>query len=363
MGLLRFLLAITVVLGHSSFIFGFKLVGGALAVQAFYIISGFYMTLILNEKYVGKNNSYKLFLSNRLLRLFPIYWTVLLLTVLFSVGLAIYTKGTNLGNFTSYAEYWNVMSWGSFIYFVFVNLFLFLQDTVMFLSLDTTTGNLFFTSNFHRHDPPLHSFLMIHQAWTIGVEIAFYLIAPFIVRRKLKVIILLITLSLILRAVLYFHFHLRNDPWIYRFFPTELAFFLMGVVSYHIYKKIQNLNIEKIYLKLIWFCVIGVTLFHSFLPLPRKDSLYLIGFFITLPFVFILTKNWKKDAYIGELSYPIYISHILIFTVIKAFNIPIAGSGLGITLAILTIGFSVILNNVVAKRVEKIRQKRVVSNL
>ena len=203
---------------------------------------------------------------------------------------------------------------------------------------------------------------MVPQAWTIGVEIAFYIIAPFLVRRKLKIIIPLIMLSLLLRAVLYYHFNLKNDPWTYRFFPTELVFFLLGIVSYHMYKKLQNLDIKENYLKLIWFCVIGATLFHNFLPIPRKDSLYLCGFFIALPFIFILTKNWKKDAYIGELSYPIYISHILIFTVIKAFNIPIAGSGLGITLAVLTIGFSVVLNNVVAKRVEEIRQKRIVQS-
>ncbi|QBZ97740.1 acyltransferase family protein [Flavobacterium sangjuense] len=362
MGLLRFLLAITVVLGHSSSIFGFQLVGGALAVQAFYIISGFYMTLILNEKYVGKNSSYKLFISNRLLRLFPIYWTVLLLTILYSVVVSIYSKGNDLGSFSYYADYWNVMSIGSFIYFVFTNLFLFLQDTVMFLSLDTASGNLFFTSNFHRHTPALYNFLMVPQAWTIGVEIAFYIIAPFLVRRKLNIIIPLILLSLLLRAVLYYHFNLKNDPWTYRFFPTELVFFLLGIVSYHAYKKLDTLSIKKIYLQLIWLSVIGATLFHSFLPIPHKDKLYLFGFFITLPFVFILTKNWKKDAYIGELSYPIYISHILLFTILKSLNIPITGSLLGITLSILTVGFSLFLTNLVTKRIERIRQKRIVPN-
>ncbi|MCF8321913.1 MAG: acyltransferase family protein [Flavobacterium sp.] len=83
MGFLRFILAISVVLAHSSSIYGFGLVGGKTAVQAFYIISGFYMTLILNEKYIGNNNSYKLFITNRFLRLYPIYWIILLLTVLF----------------------------------------------------------------------------------------------------------------------------------------------------------------------------------------------------------------------------------------------------------------------------------------
>ena len=48
MGLLRLILAISVVIWHSSPIFGISLVGGQAAVQAFYIISGFYMALILN---------------------------------------------------------------------------------------------------------------------------------------------------------------------------------------------------------------------------------------------------------------------------------------------------------------------------
>lgn len=361
MGLLRFLLALTVVLGHSSSIFGFQLVGGALAVQAFYIISGFYMTLILNEKYVGANSSYKLFISNRLLRLFPIYWTVLILTILYSIIISYASNGSDLGSFSYFSIYWNNMGILSIFYLIFTNIFLFLQDTVMFLSLDTTTGSLFFTRNFHDHTPALYNFLMVPQAWTIGVEIAFYLIAPFLVRRKLKVIIPLIVASLLLRAVLYYHFNLKNDPWTYRFFPTELVFFLLGIVAYHAYKKLQTLTLKNSHLMFIWICVLGATLFHNFLPIPRKDTLYLIGFFMTLPFIFILTKHWKKDAYIGELSYPIYISHILVLTIVKVLNIQLPG-GLGLTVALLTIGLSLLLNEVVAKRIEKIRQKRLVAH-
>lgn len=361
MGLLRFLLAISVALSHSSSIFGFHLFNTEVAVKAFFIISGFYMTLILNEKYIGINGSYKLFITNRLLRLFPIYWIVLLLTILYSVFLSIYTDGNDLGSFTCYADYWNIMSLGSFIYLVFTNLFLFLQDTVMFLSLDTNNGHLFFTSNFRDNTPELYTFLIIPQAWTVGVEITFYIIAPFLVRRKLKIIILLIMLSLILRAILYFYFNLKNDPWTYRFFPTELVFFLLGIVSYHGYKKLQNLSIKKTHLKLIWFSVLGITISYNFLPIPGKDYLYLFGFFITLPFIFILTKNWKKDSYIGELSYPIYISHILILTIIKAMNISIAYVS-GVTYTIALIGFSLILNNLVANTIEKIRQKRIIPN-
>jgi peptidoglycan/LPS O-acetylase OafA/YrhL len=69
MGVLRTLLALSVVLSHSGPLFGIELVGGQLAVQSFYMISGFYMTMVLTEKYVNANSSYRLFISNRILRL------------------------------------------------------------------------------------------------------------------------------------------------------------------------------------------------------------------------------------------------------------------------------------------------------
>ena len=358
MGILRFILAITVVIAHSSSVFGFSFVGGQIAVQAFYIISGFYMTLILNEKYVGINRSYKLFISNRFLRLYPIYWTVLFLKIASSLAISISTNGINLGKFAIYTEYFHTMSFGSFIFLLFTNLFIFLQDMVMFLGLDVSSGQLFFTSNFNETSPQLNKFLFIPQAWTVAVELSFYLIAPFLVRKKLKLIISLILLSLLLRFVL-FHYGLSNDPWSYRFFPTELVFFLLGIVSYQIYVLIRTLDIKKGYLNAIWFSILGFTLFYNFLPIPYKYPIYLFLFFICLPFIFILTKKWKYDIYIGELSYPIYISHIFVLGCMIAIKIPVV-FGLGLSLIVMTVIFSILLNELVAKKIEKVRQKRII---
>jgi peptidoglycan/LPS O-acetylase OafA/YrhL len=52
---------------------------GLVAVQVFFIISGFYMSLILKEKY--KTNTI-LFYTNRLFRPFPTYLLVLVLSVI-----------------------------------------------------------------------------------------------------------------------------------------------------------------------------------------------------------------------------------------------------------------------------------------
>lgn len=367
MGLLRFILAISVVLSHTGDLFGFTFVGGQLAVQAFYIISGFYMTLILNEKYIGKNSSYKLFISNRLLRLYPIYWTVLILTILYSLINGIYTQGKSLDDLSfpdlSYLiHYYNELNIGSLIFLVFTNIFLFLQDTVMFLGLNLQSGNLFFTPNFGETSPMLFNFLIVPQAWTIGVEIAFYLIAPFLVRRKLKVIIPLILASILLRIFLFYKLGLNHDPWLYRFFPTELAFFLLGIVAYHIYKRIENININKNINLLIWIFVLILVLGFNYLhAIPNISIIFLIVFFLALPFIFLLTKRWKRDSFIGEFSYPIYISHVFVIKCLNTMDFRLFShwsKPLSVTLVTIVISF--LLTQFVTKKIETIRVKRLI---
>ncbi|HCK23430.1 MAG TPA: acyltransferase [Bacteroides graminisolvens] len=359
MEILRVLLAISVVLAHSTPILGCSLVGGPVAVQVFYIISGFYMSLILNEKYINQNNSYRLFLSNRFLRLFPVYLVVLLLVLLTSVAVLCLYGDTHKNPLHAYFEYSGSLSPGSFIFLVFTNIFIFFQDVVMFLGIDISTGHLFFTENFQNHSPALHQFLLIPQAWTIGVELTFYLLAPFIVRRKLFLVGILMLLSLALRLILY-RSGLNHDPWTYRFFPTELVFFLMGNVSYRIYQKLKNIQIKPLLTKGILLGLLSCTLLYDRVDGPFKMYVYFLLSILALPFIFRLTKNWKWDAHIGELSYPIYICHIFVLFCITRFHIPLIHGNLGFTLTLWTIVLSILLNYFVARRIEAYRQKRVV---
>ncbi|MFK8037020.1 MAG: acyltransferase family protein [Crocinitomicaceae bacterium] len=357
MGILRTLLALSVVLAHSSSLFGIELVGGQLAVQSFYMISGFYMTMVLNEKYVAANSSYKLFITNRILRLLPVYWVVLVLAVLLSLIIFFDDNSSILTPFHMFQEFGNVMSIPSIIFIIIANLITLFQDWIVFLGLNLSTGGLFFTSSFLDTNPLLYKFLFIPQAWTIGVEITFYLIAPFIVRRKLKLIIVLIISSVLLRILLMQN-GFNHDPWTYRFFPTELVFFLLGTIAFHLYKKVSKQKISKNILIGIYCFVFLSTFIYSRIDMEYKMICYLVIFLCSMPFVFLLSKNWKIDRYIGELSYPIYISHMLVSTFITYFKVPLYG-GKTFILVLITIILSVILNELVAKKVEVIRQKRI----
>jgi len=99
---------------------------------------------------------------------------------------------------------------------------------MLFLAIEAK--KLVFTQNFSKSDLPLYPGLIIPQAWTLGLEISFYLIAPFILARK-KILFLLLIFSFAIRIILHQIGLGREDPWVYRFFPAELAFFILGALS------------------------------------------------------------------------------------------------------------------------------------
>jgi peptidoglycan/LPS O-acetylase OafA/YrhL len=91
-------------------------------------------------------------------------------------------------------------------------------------------GGMYFTHDFRTSSPSFHSFLLVPQAWSLGIEVMFYIIAPFLVRKSNLAIISIIALSLLIKIFTY-SIGYTNDPWTYRFFPSELALFLLGTVS------------------------------------------------------------------------------------------------------------------------------------
>ncbi|PXV68891.1 peptidoglycan/LPS O-acetylase OafA/YrhL [Dysgonomonas alginatilytica] len=359
MGFLRFLFALAVVIAHSAPIFGYRLIPGSLAVQSFYMISGFYISLVLNEKYIGENKSYKLFLSNRVLRLYPSYWFVLLCIVAYSAFFMIFFNSGDSGITLSYYKiYFENLSLWSYLYLIFSNLFIFGQELVWFLGLDTLTGNLFFTSSLQYPQPNLYVFLFIPQAWTVSLELMFYVCAPFVVRRNITIVISIIVLSLLLRVLMMFNFESQEPVWSYRFFPTELALFLLGTVAYRISVFLKNKNIHKNVLRGILYFMILLTLSYSFIDFKGLYILFIVLFFISLPFIFIYTKDSKRDRKIGELSYPIYICHLFVLMFINSLSLSLEVNLWASSIVILSILFAYILYRFVDSPLNRYRQRR-----
>jgi peptidoglycan/LPS O-acetylase OafA/YrhL len=360
MGIIRLLLAIAVVITHCGNIFGMGFISGPVSVQAFYMISGFYMSLILEHKYSGDLKSYYyLFISNRLLRLYPLYWTVLVLSIIYSVYQFHFINETTTSTISYFKEYSGNMNLGTMLLVIFANIFLLFQDIIMFLGFDVSGGGFFFTSNFRSVQQPLYLFMFIPQTWTLGIEVLFYIIAPFFLKKKIHIILGIILLSLIIRGLLYYN-GFKFDPWTYRFFPTELVFFLFGDVAFRIYKKIGKMNINKYLMNAILGLNIIYIVFATKINIPGKNIIFLLLFLSSLPIIFKLSKNWRVDRYIGDLSYSVYITHILALNFVSDLRIIENKSYLSIMVIIISIALSILLKLAIGDPIERYRQKRVI---
>ncbi len=366
MGLIRALLAIAVVVYHSYYFFGEKLTGGTVAVQAFYIISGFYMALILNEKYKDQKGAWKLFITNRFLRLYPIYWVVLILAIATSVvGYLVWDQPFYLYAWMTMPEntHWTVI-----VIMVFANLFMFGSDWLFFTKHNFDTGHLEWTKRALDFKPLPSNMLFVPQIWTLGMELCFYLLAPFLVRRRWWLQLLIIVASLWYRNHVYYAHWWSWDPWSYRFFPFEIALFMSGSLAYQIYVRIKDRTFNQWIMRALWL-VIPVLIFvypHAKIidEYERRWVFYAIVFLL-IPFVFLHTKNIKWDRWIGELSFPIYIGHHLIMMIVKRYFWTHTEDmyWFGICTIAGSVIFAVFLWKFVVDPIERIRQKRVLQNL
>jgi peptidoglycan/LPS O-acetylase OafA/YrhL len=365
MGTLRFIFAFTVLISHGQPLFGLYFVGPVVAVQSFFIISGFYMSLVLNEKYEGAG-SYKVFITNRFLRIFPPYWAICFLMFLACVIFYfVFNEGLMLGLYIDFLEQLRAIP---FLYMVFSNLFIFGQDVLMFMKIDPA-GGLAFSSDFMKSSqadglPPTFLFLLVPQAWSLSTELFFYLMAPFLVRRGAVFLLPVIFLSLAVR----FYLHgqgFTNDPWSYRFFPSELAFFLSGALSYKIYRGLKKSGLNQYISAPVFISMLLLTLLFQFLPqtglagLIVKEWVYYVLLVLAIPVLFLLTNRNRVDNYLGELAYPVYISHLFVFfaTTYKLHEGEYAFELYLISIA-LTMALSVGLIHFLIKPLERIRQGR-----
>ena len=136
----------------------------------------------------------------------------------------------------------------------------------------------------------LAQFLLVLQAWTLGLELSFYLIAPFIVRRSF-LLVLLFAGSLCGRLFAIVSGFGLSDPWTYRFFPFELALFIGGVFSHQLLLRpvsalVATSSKKNMPAYVVAFCIVTCALYFV-IPLPEyvKTPGLLALLFVSLPFL------------------------------------------------------------------------------
>ena len=304
MGILRLFFAFSVLLGHTQIDL---LISPIYAVQGFYIISGFYMSFILNEKYsMPKQNI--TFFKKRFMRLLPTYWLVAAISLI--IAILLYNNGECNIFFFDFLHYPDNASISTYLYTIFTNLFVFGQDISLFLGISPDSGNLFFSPNAYAECHPMARYALSPVSWSIASESLFYIIAPFILRHKKPYIIILFVISLFSNYIVN-AMGLNDSNWRFRFFPSELLFFLTGYISYLIYLKISKsgINTSYKYLILSVYLLLSIVVLRSDYSYAYHTAFLLVSCAIFIPYLFYFFKFNTIDKYIGEMSYPLYLIH------------------------------------------------------
>jgi peptidoglycan/LPS O-acetylase OafA/YrhL len=320
--------------------------------NALYVISGFLISYILQNT-AAYGNVYNFYL-NRFLRIYPMYWVVALLTLM--AYLLAFTLGIDqkLQNFFT-------LPVAAQLTLMTTNIVLFGQDAIMFLGLRGHA--LAFYMDFRSSSPQLWTFLLVPQAWSLGVELTFYLFAPFILGNR-TLLYACLALSLLARGAAMVSGFGLSDPWSYRFFPFELSLFLLGALAHQILlPRVERLC--GIVPRLENFAVVALVLIIVAFPLAGesyllKKSILLLVFVLMLPFLFVFQRRNHWDRTIGELSYPIYICHWLMILVIKygtkMIHVEQPPPLSTLSVIVLSVIFSAGLNTFVAEPVDRLRK-------
>lgn len=296
---------------------------GGNAVTFFFVLSGFLITyLLLKERNLTQTISVKNFYIKRVLRIWPLYF---LLVALGTVVLPILFK---LMHISYQFPYTLGQTWYYFLFFV--------PGLVIY----------FFGNS------------LLNPLWSIGVEEVFYLIWAPLLKFSKKNILLILVAALIIKMLLNLIGFLHPEARLYNYMIKSCFTFedmvMGGLAAYFVFhckKKFSNYWLFAkpiqviVYLILIIFLVfdqnISFTLwkaiFHNELYSKLLIDLFFIYIIIGVSLVEtnIIKLENKYLSFLGEISYGIYMYHVIIIFTLVLFLKKILANMNGISASIL----------------------------
>lgn len=275
-GTFRLILALVVVVGHLRGPWWI----GTYAVFGFYTLSGYLMCLVMNERYGYTSGGIRAFFCNRILRIYPPYWTAALLTLALSLWI---DEGT-ISQFKSHLL--PPVEAGEWL----VNVFIF------GLTMDVE----------HRLVPP---------AWALYVELVYYTLIGLFLGRNARTVKVWFVCSLL------YHLYLAvsGQPWRERYFPLAAASlpFSIGGLFYFCRAGLANL-VRRPNMWLLPAVAAYLANYLAALYLGKGLSVFFfyLSLVLTAAIIVLLMQplSWPVsmqalDRFCGDLSYPIYLSH------------------------------------------------------
>ncbi len=283
-GYFRFILATFVLLSHCGAVSYFGKSFGVTSVVSFYMLAGFVVTHLLLGVFTSDHKLIIRFYQERVLRIYPLYFFVLSLTVVF---LLITQYGQPIFSFA------NVVN---SVLVIPLNYYMFIYDHISVLSIGD-------------------KYWFVPTAWSLGAELQAYLILPFIVRyEKVKLVAIFLSIVVQLLAVVGIF---PTDFYGYRLLPGILFIFILGSCICKNKKYPEQADSFDRYFPVVCFvaCLVGVFLiiFFSFLNI-RYNFEVLFGNCLAIIIISFLASSKKKvfaNRLLGDLSYGIFLSHFL----------------------------------------------------
>ncbi|MBN5207755.1 acyltransferase [Serratia marcescens] len=281
MGYFRFILAALVCSNHLWIIGGV----GRYAVFSFYILSGYLMTTVICERYGTSFDGIKRYATNRILRIYPIYFLVFFIAIL-SINF-FGTKNTHVFD-PNLSIPSTIKSW-------------FMNITLIGLDFNVQERTI----------PP---------SWTLFVELFFYAAIPFAIRLGSKFITFWVIISVIYHVYFLYTATDAGLDWNSRYgtiFAGSLGFSLgcaarflpVGGLRFKGAVVTSILGLVFSYAVPTYFMLAGYTDKEW-----RYISTYTFYLSIAFSLLFIANSiNIKQSPFgrlLGELSYPLYLVHI-----------------------------------------------------
>ena len=193
MGYVRFVLAAIVVGFHCKFGVIQKTIGGLAAVEAFFIISGFYMAATYQRHYSGRPAA---FFASRFARLYPLYIIVVMATFVL--------------------HWWNPANQtGIFNYFRINTQWYLVNLSLIGLDLSSTIHG--------------SKYLLIPPAWSISAELAFYALLPPLLLLNGKGLAAFVVAAFAFKITMFNGYGLK---WAYFPFFSQIGYFGAGILLF-----------------------------------------------------------------------------------------------------------------------------------
>ena len=306
MGLLRLWLAFTVLRFHTTAMGSGWMPNGQAAVEAFFVLSGFAMAMVLEEKYQG---ALRRFWIQRFLKLWPAYIAALLLSLAFEIYLWNFRQaGAGVVQEFSGGPSPSFFSW---VLIAFSNLSLIGQDLMILLGLNGQGRPVLALASSGASYSAIH-YMVIPQAWSLSIELIFYALAPWYVRLSSRSLVAIAGAGILLRLA-FIAADGSGNAWAYRVAPIELPTFALGILSWRAYRAMDKAEAGPL---APWRSLAGWALM-LLAPQVGGDMLLqslalALATALALPWIFSASRRFSWDQSLGEWAYPLYLLHHLL---------------------------------------------------